>query len=260
LIYLQDATREYKMDKFLSLAQQGLQAYAESHSTSGVSQTGGQQSNSPNNRPDNQSQGPGNLSNNFQSQGNPNNNFNQGQSTPSNNQSQGGASIDHNEAIRTAEHHSGSGSSDLFKTALSFMSENQHKHDEPIDEKKVVESHEKVYTKGDTSNMSSRSLGSAAAMQVFQQFTSQASGGGHGSGSGGSSQKTQLLSMAMAEAAKLFDKKGGSTTGGKQEAVNGAAMTIMKLMVQSKLGGGGSGGGSSGGLGSMMSMASHFLK
>lgn len=43
----------------------------------------------------------------------------------------------------------------------------------------------------------------------------------------------------MAEATKLFDTFGGSAHGNKQDAVNGAGMTIMKLMVQSKLGGGG---------------------
>lgn len=60
--------------------------------------------------------------------------------------------------------------------------------------------------------------------------------------------------MAMSEAAKLFDSKQASS-GSKQDAVNGAAMTVMKLMVQSKLSGA-VGGGNSGGLGSMMSLVS----
>jgi hypothetical protein len=54
----------------------------------------------------------------------------------------------------------------------------------------------------------------------------------------------------MAEASKLFDKSGGSSQGNKQDAVNSAGMTIMKLMVQSKLGGGG------GGMGGLMGMVS----
>ena len=62
--------------------------------------------------------------------------------------------------------------------------------------------------------------------------------------------------MAMAEASKLFDASGGASSGGKQEAVNGAAMTAVKLLVQSKFSGGVTGGGNSGGLGSMMSMVS----
>lgn len=60
--------------------------------------------------------------------------------------------------------------------------------------------------------------------------------------------------MAMSEAAKLFDSKQPSS-GNKQDAVNGAAMTVMKLMVQSKLGSV-MGGGNSGGLGGMMSLVS----
>jgi hypothetical protein len=62
--------------------------------------------------------------------------------------------------------------------------------------------------------------------------------------------------MAMAEASKLFDKSGGASSGGKQDVVNGAAMTAMKFLVQSKFSGGTIGGGNSGGLGSLMSMVS----
>jgi hypothetical protein len=63
--------------------------------------------------------------------------------------------------------------------------------------------------------------------------------------------------MAMAEASKLFDKSGGAASGNKQDAVNGAAMTVMKLLVQSKFGGGGTiGGSNSGGLSGLMSLVS----
>jgi hypothetical protein len=62
--------------------------------------------------------------------------------------------------------------------------------------------------------------------------------------------------MAMAEASKLFDKSGGASGGGKQEVVNGAAMTVVKLLVKSKFSGGTTGGADSGGLGSLMSMVS----
>lgn len=47
----------------------------------------------------------------------------------------------------------------------------------------------------------------------------------------------------MAEALKLFDSSGAQ--GNKQDAVNSAAMTMMKLMVQSKFSGSGTTGGSS---------------
>ena len=61
--------------------------------------------------------------------------------------------------------------------------------------------------------------------------------------------------MAMAEASKLFDQSGGASSGGKQDAVNGAAMTVTKLLVQSKFSGL-TGGGNSGGIGGLMSMVS----
>ena len=79
----------------------------------------------------------------------------------------------------------------------------------------------------------------------MQKFT----GGGGSGGSGGSS--SDLVSLAMAEASKLFDSAGGSSGGNKQDAINSAGMTIMKMVVQSKLG-----GGNSGGMGGLMSMVS----
>lgn len=39
----------------------------------------------------------------------------------------------------------------------------------------------------------------------------------------------------MSEAAKLFNQSGGAASGGKQDAVNGAAQMMMKLLVQSKM-------------------------
>ena len=63
----------------------------------------------------------------------------------------------------------------------------------------------------------------------------------------------------MAEAAKMFDKSGGTSSGNKQDAVNGAAMTVMKLLVQSKFSGGMTGGSDSGGLGSLMGLVSFLF-
>ena len=62
----------------------------------------------------------------------------------------------------------------------------------------------------------------------------------------------------MAEASNLFEKSGGASSGNKQDAVNGAAMTVMKLLVQSKFSGA-IGGGNSGGLGSLMGLVSFWL-
>lgn len=94
---------------------------------------------------------------------------------------------------------------------------------------------------------------SESACQVLKQFTSGSSGNKASSGS-----QTQLISLAMAEASKLFDKSGGTQSGNKQDAVNGAAMTVMKLLVQSKFGGAQTtGGGNSGGIGQLLGMASY---
>ncbi|KAG5654680.1 hypothetical protein H0H81_007436 [Sphagnurus paluster] len=163
--------------------------------------------------------------------------------------------VDHDEALKTAEQH-GSGDKSLFSTALSFV--NKQDHGKPINEQDVADAHQKAYGGGNASSLNASSLGSAAAMHVLQQFMGGKNSGNSGS-SGGSS--TQLISMAMAEATKLFDKSGGAASGNKQDAVNGAAATVMTLLVQSKLSGlGGSapttGGSNSGGLGSLLSLVS----
>ncbi|KAJ2921314.1 hypothetical protein H1R20_g15785, partial [Candolleomyces eurysporus] len=165
--------------------------------------------------------------------------------------------VDKDEVVKTAEQH-GSGESSLFATALSFLSDNKEKEQEPLDEDKVTKAHDKVYNEGKTSGLSASALGSAAALQVLKQFTSSSSSSSS-SGKGGNSQ-TQLISLAMAEATKLFDKTGGSASGNKQDAVNGAAMTIMKLLVQSKFSGGTVGGKDSGGLSGLLSLAQQFAK
>ena len=64
----------------------------------------------------------------------------------------------------------------------------------------------------------------------------------------------------MAEASKLFDKSGGAASGNKQDAVNGAAMTVMKLLVQSKFSGGTVGGGNSGGLSQLAGLVSIYAR
>ncbi|KAG6840907.1 hypothetical protein C0991_003249 [Blastosporella zonata] len=160
----------------------------------------------------------------------------------------GRTNINHEEAIASAQQH-GSGDRDLFHSALSFLGNNQAQHNEPIDENAVTQAHNAAYNEGSASNLSAHSMGSAAALQVLKQFTS-------GGNSGVS--ETNLISMAMAEATKLFDSPGGASSGNKQDAVNGAAMTMMKLLVQSKFSSA-VGGGNSGGLSGLMSLASKFV-
>lgn len=158
-----------------------------------------------------------------------------------------GPSINEEEAVRHASAQ-GSGDSSLFSSAMSFVSENKHQHTHPVNEEHVVNSHKEAYENGNAGSLPAHAMGSAAALQVLKQFTS---GGGGGS-------QTQLISMAMAEATKLFDSSGGAASGSKQDAVNGAAMTVMKLFVQSKFSST-IGGGDSGGLGGIMGLASKFM-
>ncbi|KAF8078873.1 hypothetical protein FPV67DRAFT_1466728 [Lyophyllum atratum] len=160
----------------------------------------------------------------------------------------GGPNINHSEVVSAAEQETGERS--LFETALSFLGDNKNEHEQPLDEEHVTKAHEKAYAEGNASALSASSMGSAAALQILKQFTS-------GGKSGGSGSQTHLISMAMAEATKLFDKSGGAASGNKQDAVNGAAMTVMKLLVQSKFSGG-TAGSSSGGVGGLMSLATHF--
>jgi hypothetical protein len=91
-------------------------------------------------------------------------------------------------------------------------------------------------------------------MQALKQFTSGGASKPQQQSSGGGMQ-TQLISMAMAEASNMFDKSGGTASGNKQDAVNSAAMMVMKLLIKSQFSGT-TGGGNSGGLGQLMGMVS----
>jgi len=161
--------------------------------------------------------------------------------------------LDEEEVVKKASSE-GSGDSSMFSSALGFINSDPKKHHEPIDEEVATEAHRKVYSEGSTSGMNANSMGMAAAMEVMKKFT-----GGDKNDSKKPSSKKDLISLAMAEASKMFDKSGGSTHGGKQDAVNSAGMTIMKMMVQSKFSGT-TGGKDSGGLGGLMSMAGKFMK
>ncbi|KAF8349662.1 hypothetical protein F5887DRAFT_1069938 [Amanita rubescens] len=226
-------------DSFMNLAKQGYEAYTESQSN--VRKTGGQEYNSP---------------------------HHSGQSGQPQQQQQWnyGGDVNHDDVVRHAEQHGGSEHGDHFSNAMGYLNDNQsnafkadlaqqHAHNEPVDDQHVLNAHQQAYQNNDAGGMSAGNLGAAAAMQALKNFTS---GGGASSGGGGSNH-SQLISMAMAEAAKMFDKSGGTASGNKQDAVNGAAMTVMKLLVQSKFSGGTTGGSDSGGLGSLMGLASKFM-
>ncbi|KAL5639208.1 hypothetical protein ACGC1H_006648 [Rhizoctonia solani] len=228
------------MDKFINLAKQGYETYNESQH----GQHGGQ--------------GPPQGATPQGSYGGNPTQGEYGHNQPSSGGyggSQYGPPIDHQAAVQNATQHSGgAGDPSLFSTALGFISQNQSQHTEPIDEQNVQSAHTEAYEKGKASSLDAGSLGAAAAMQVLKKFTS-----GEGStGSGGGNTQSQLISLAMSEASKLFESQ-GSKSGQKQDAVNGAAMTIMKLLVQSKTGSGATNAGGND-LGSLLSLASNFLK
>ncbi|KAG8906744.1 hypothetical protein FRB99_006235 [Tulasnella sp. 403] len=162
--------------------------------------------------------------------------------------------IDHGQAVQNASQHAGGQDPSLFATALQHLG--TPGSTPSLDHDTVENAHSEAYRKGNAGSLDANSMGGAAAMQAFKMFV----GGGHGSSSAsGGGGQTQLLSMAMAEAAKLFDAHGGASSGSKQDAINGAAKTVMKLILQSKMGGGSSGGGS-GSMGSLMGMASKFIE
>ncbi|KAI0319782.1 hypothetical protein OF83DRAFT_740768 [Amylostereum chailletii] len=206
------------MDNFMNLDKQGYAAYKDSQDSS-VGKTGGAEYNSPHHSGQGRSSSP---------------------------------DLDHDEVVRNASQH-GSGDSSLFTSALGFLGQNKSQHGESIDEEDVQRSHKKAYQDDSAGSLDASSMGAAAALQALKKFTS-GSSQPEAKSSGGSS---QLISLAMAEATKLFDKSGGASQGNKQDAVNSAAMTVMKLLVQSKFSGT-TGGGNSGGLSSLMSLATKF--
>ncbi|KAG9051311.1 hypothetical protein FS837_009578 [Tulasnella sp. UAMH 9824] len=160
-------------------------------------------------------------------------------------------SVDKQQAIQAASQHSGDQDSSIFATALNHIS--SPGSTPSLDHQAVENAHAEAYRKGNAASLDASSMGSAAAMQAFKLFTS----GGSSSASSAGNSQSQLLSLAMGEAVKLFNNSGGPATGGKQDVVNSASKTMMKLLLQSKMGG--SAGGSQGGLGSLLSMASKFM-
>lgn len=129
-----------------------------------------------------------------------------------------------------------------------------------LNEDGIIDDYERAYSRGEAQKgqMSSESMGTAAAMSAFKKFM-----GGNDAqkaqSSGGGDMQSKLIGMAMAEAMKLFSSSGGQTTngGGQQDVVNAAGKQIMKMMLKSQMSGStGTGGGAMGGL---MSMASKFM-
>lgn len=171
-----------------------------------------------------------------------------------------GQDLDGDGIIDTADNDSGSsGERGLFGQALSFLKSDRTEVKDDIDEDDVVQKHNVAYGQGNAGNLDANGIGAAAAMQALKRFTQ---GGQPAQTSGGQS---ALIGMALSEASKLFDKSGGAAGGQKQDAVNSAGLTIMKLIMKSQMSGAFGAGpatagtSSGGGLGQLMGMASKFM-
>jgi len=222
-------------DSFINLAKQGLAKYEESQNggqgqqnpqddQGGYSKTGGEEYNSPHHADG----------------GRPN-------------PQQPNFDLNESHVVDTAKEHGTGDDNDLFSQGLSFVkSKLGGGGSHEIDEDHVQNAHAEAYQKGNSGSLPASALGSAAALQALKSFTS----GGSSSSSGGNSQ-SKLVGLAMAEASKLFDSNGASG-GSKQDAVNGAAETVIKLLVKSKFKSA-IGGGDSGGLGGLASLAGKFI-
>ena len=93
----------------------------------------------------------------------------------------------------------------MFSSAMSFLNGNKQSiQNEDVDEDRMQRSHQQLYQGGGSGQQhTSESLGAGAAYQAFQKL----SGGGSGGSSGGG--QSQMISMAMQEAGKLFDQQSG---------------------------------------------------
>lgn len=91
---------------------------------------------------------------------------------------------------------------------MSFLNNNQQKaKEEPLDEEALQTAHKKVYDEDDVSQMDSRGIGAAAAVQALKTMT--------GSNAQQSTGSSSLMAMALTEASKLFDKRGAQVPGEK---------------------------------------------
>ncbi|KAL2136516.1 hypothetical protein VTI74DRAFT_3341 [Chaetomium olivicolor] len=135
--------------------------------------------------------------------------------------------------------------------------------DEDLDEEDAVQSHRKFFGLGGSSTpprvsepASTSSLGSAAAMQALKLFTS-------GEAKTESQNQSAFVGLAMAQAAKLFEKQAseGNVAAGadKQSVVMKAGEMALKMYLKSQ-GSKSSGGADQSGLGGLLSMAGRFMK
>ncbi|KAG1813289.1 uncharacterized protein BJ212DRAFT_1301189 [Suillus subaureus] len=208
------------MDTFINLAKQGYETYSESQNQSHVHKTGGQEYNSPDNRP------PQSYRSSFNSD-------------------------EVNQHIDSENH-------GFANQALSHAHRHQGEIDED-GVQNLRNAHQQAFSSEGRGpqGMAPDALGGAAAFQVFTDMMSGGGGGSHGS-SGGGDMQSKLVGMAMQHASSLFDQSGGGSSEAKQSAMNSAATYVMQLLMKKEMSSF-IGGGSSGGLSGIMGMASKFM-
>jgi hypothetical protein len=117
----------------------------------------------------------------------------------------------------------------MFSTALNFLGNHSQsaQGDDDIDQDRISRSHQQLYQQGGGGQQHDAStLGAGAAAQALKLFAG-GGGGGGGQGTSGGSSQSQMVSLAMSEAAKLFDSQSsqGNVASGtnKQSVINQAA-------------------------------------
>jgi hypothetical protein len=128
---------------------------------------------------------------------------------------------------------------------------------EHVDEMDLVEQHKNFFGgSGGAPNATPSGMGAASAMQALKMFTGGQQAAQVGQGPAGA--QNAFVGMAMGEAAKLFESQSsqGNMSSGttKNEVVQQAAKTALKMFMQ---GGGGAGG--TGGPSGLMGLASKFM-
>jgi len=102
----------------------------------------------------------------------------------------------------------------MFQNAIGMIQgRHQQYQNEPVDEQDAIRQHSAYYGGGGVGGPATAGgMGSAAAMQALKMFNQ---GGSSGGSSGGGSGQSQFVSMAMAQASKLFGKHTVSTGSSK---------------------------------------------
>jgi hypothetical protein len=136
-------------------------------------------------------------------------------------------------------------------TAANYLKSQEGNISGDVDDDQLIQNHDKVNNTNE--QVHSSQIGDAAALSSIKNVL----GGSGGGSSGGGDMQSKIIGLAMAQASKLFDDKSasGQATGSKQDAMNSAGESAMKLMLKYKMNsaiGGGSSSGLSSLLGSLM--------